>query len=1225
MRIQSRGLNAMMAGIIGLSSLGIALAPAASATVTDLKINEVFSDGIDFVELLNGGSTPIELQGLKFNDGGGKAPVELVAASTVLAPGAYYTFEPDALWGIGLGKGDSATIFATDGTTVIDTVTWPAGTHATPSLGRCGNGVGPFVLNNTATRGAANDCPSPFDPIVINELRSNDAAGGLDFVELTNTGATAIDVSSLSFVDNDVTHVPISFAAAGTVIAPGAFFSFNTETINGGKGYGLGKGDSVTILDGTNVVDTYAIAAGEHATPSIGRCPDGVGPFAVNVTATSGSANHCAATPGADKIKINEVNSDPTDWFELINIGSVPVDVSGWKYSDSTTSTTFAVAAGSVIPAGGFLQIASEAGLGKGDAVHLYLPDGLTELDATTWPAGTHATSWGRFPDGIGAFGTLTPTPSAANQASGPITEPPALDVNWNDIEINEVTSLNIGDPGNPGIGDAVELHNSGTHSVTIEGWKQTDSGPASGAVALTLADLKVWNGTSLQPAPGWTIPAGGYVTFSSKKGLSGGGDGVKIYGPAGASQLIDEVTYGDGDAGVTSNYLSDARAFAACPDGSDEFWRVTVNSFGASNASACDTKTRRFETKVVLNEISNVSGKAELLNTGTASEDISGWELVDSKGRVAFTVPQSTTIPAGGFFLADSMTGLQSVDSLTIRNTTGGSFIGYKWTEDGIESYSRCDSFGKVSFVETPAATWGAANACPQLATKAWPGPSAITTVDSVDAFTDLDANDEGDVSGVTFDPADPSILWAVMNKGRLFKMHKVGAKYEVFPEWDGGLPVRFADGGGELDAEGVAVGPDGAVYLTSERDNARAKSTSHNKIARFDVSNVTSGTKELVASHEWDVNDLVVTGSNLGLEGIAYVPDAFLVDSGWKVGNKAYQASDYATPGLFVTAVEGTGNLHFFSLAVGGAPIEVKVEKSGFPWSMDVAYDADRKALWTLCDDSCRGVYNFLTVHNGDFTVQESYARPADMPNLNNEGMAIAPWSTAVDSKVEVIWADDGDTDGHSLRAGHLELPVAEVPVVVEPGVKAASTVTASATKALYGQSTVITVKVSPATATGTVQVKRGASVLGSAKVSRGSASLTIPARTLAPGTTALAVSYGGDAKLEPSTGTLRVAILKSTSKISSIKVSTPKPKAKKTTLVATVRVKSATGVPTTGTVRVKLGTTIYQAKINNGAAKITIPKQDKKGKKKLTIQYTGSSTVSSSAVVAKSVRWR
>ncbi|WP_292830867.1 lamin tail domain-containing protein [Microbacterium sp.] len=739
-------------------------------------------------------------------------------------------------------------------------------------------------------------------------------------------------------------------------------------------------------------------------------------------------------------VKINEVSSDPADWIELINTGSAAVDVSGWLVSDNarTSDPTHVqpLAEGTLIPAGGFLKVDyTAAGFGKGDEANLYLPDASTVVDTTTWPAATHATSWGRCPDGNGVFRGTEPTPGAANICA--VTPPPALDPGWDDIEINEISSLNDDDAGNTGLKDAVELVNTGGSDVSVEGWYQTDSGAAEGASPLTLADLRAWDGDSLEPAGSWIIPAGGYVVFSSKKGLSGEGDSVKLYGPgadAATRLLIDEQSYGDGDAGVSDAYESDALASAACPDGSDDFWRVTESSFGRDNADSCATKSRRLDTTVVLNEVSNVGGKAELLNGGTAPVEISGWELLDSDGNVVHTVPVGTVLAPGAFYVGHDIVGLESADSLTVRRgDDGASVIAHTWYEDGIASYSRCELFGTVSYVETPTATWGSVNACPALSTEIWPGASTVEVVDAVDAFTDLDANDEGDVSGVAFDPNDPSILWVAMNKGRLFKMHQVDGLYTAFPEWDGGLPLRFVDGGGELDAEGVTVGPDGAIYLTSERDNLRAKGTSYNKVARYDVSAVSSATTELIATHEWDVNEFVQTGTNLGLEGITYVPDAFLVNAGWRAGGAAYTAAAHPTPGLFVTAVEGTGALHFFSLAVGAPPVEVKVEASGFPWSMDVAYDPDRAALWTLCDDSCGGVYNILKVVDGDFRVDRTYARPAGMPNLNNEGMAIAPSSTCTDDFQDVVWADDGDTDGHSLRSG--TLPCVEVSVDPEP----------------------------------------------------------------------------------------------------------------------------------------------------------------------------------------------
>lgn len=903
--------------------------------------------------------------------------------------------------------------------------------------------------------------------VVINEVSSNGFAGG-DFIELYNLGTTPIDLTGYHLTDgkglaNDAADTDFSDIVLQGKIAPKSHAVLYTEgTAALPKSFGLGSGDAATLLspDGATVIDSHSWTT--HVTPSFARPADGTGAFAATTAPTPGGPNALTSTAEA-QVSLNEYLSDGAgtsaeglhDYVEIHNAGSAPIDLSGWYVTDGAGAPTAADrvtlgGASAVVPAGGYLAVETELldteipagftylpasngtksgfGLSKTDWAFLYKPDGT--LVSTTFKGllpDEHANTWSRLQPGTGLWrnGALQ-TPGAVNAFPGAGPEAPPLDPNWDDVEINEISSLNADDDGNPGLGDAVELHNTGTSAVSIEGWYQVDSGAATGAAALTLADLKVWDGDSLEPATGWSIPAGGYVVFSSKKGLSGEGDAVKVYGPGtdpATRQLVDEQAYGDGDGGVSDNYESDALAFAACPNGSDEFWRVTASSFGRDNTASCGTRSRRLDTPVVLNEVSNTAGRAELLNTGAAAVDIAGWQLLDSTGTAVHTVPAGTTLAPGGFYLATGIAGLDSADSLTIRRASDqATVVAHTWYEDGIASYSRCDLFGSVSYVETPTATWGAANACPALATVAWPGGSSVATVDAVDAFTDLDANDEGDVSGAAFDPRDPSVLWVVMNKGRLFKMHKVGGLYESFPEWDGGVPLRFADGGGELDSEGVTVGPDGAIYVTSERDNLRARSTSYNKIARYDVSGVTAATTQLVATHEWDVNTQVVTGTNLGLEGVTYVPDAFLVESRWSVGGAAYTAATHPTPGLFVAAVEGTGDLHFFSLATGSAPVLVKTERSGFPWAMDVTYDADRQALWALCDDGCGGISSLLRVTDGAFAVERSYARPAGMPNLNNEGMAIAPRSTCANGAQEVVWTDDGDTDGFSLRAGTL-----------------------------------------------------------------------------------------------------------------------------------------------------------------------------------------------------------
>src|SRR5690606_12029795 len=149
----------------------------------------------------------------------------------------------------------------------------------------------------------------------------------------------------------------------------------------------------------------------------------------------------------------------------------------------------------------------------------------------------------------------VPPTKGTANDC---VVRPPAeLDPNWDDVEIDEISSLNDDDAGNPGFGDAIELVNTGDQPVSIEGWRQVASRAAWGAIIINLAELRRRNGDSFEPANDWFIPAGGYVAFTSKNGLSGEGDAVKVYGPGAdvaERQLVDEQAYGDGQAGVSDN-----------------------------------------------------------------------------------------------------------------------------------------------------------------------------------------------------------------------------------------------------------------------------------------------------------------------------------------------------------------------------------------------------------------------------------------------------------------------------------------------------------------------------------------------------------------------------------------------------------------------------------------------------------------------------------------------
>jgi 5'-nucleotidase len=95
------------------------------------------------------------------------------------------------------------------------------------------------------------------------------------------------------------------------------------------------------------------------------------------------------------------------------------------------------------------------------------------------------------------------------------------------------------------------------------------------------------------------------------------------------------------------------------------------------------------------------------------------------------------------------------------------------------------------------------------------------------------------------------------------------------------------------------------------------------------------------------------------------------------------------------------------------------------------------------------------------------------------------------------------------------------------------AATTVTGTADDVPYGQEGTVEVQVHSTNPTGgTVEVRDGARVLGSSAVAEdGSATVTLPARSLSVGSHQLTLAYSGDAANEPSTGTVTVTVVKAT----------------------------------------------------------------------------------------------
>ncbi|GLX93050.1 lamin tail domain-containing protein [Herbidospora sp. NBRC 101105] len=587
----------------------------AADPVPSIKVNEVESNGGtpgDWVELTNTGTVPVDIGGwlVKDND---DTHVLTIPAGTTVAPGAFLVLDTEVAYG--LGGADSVRVFLADGVTLVDSHTWAA--HAPVTWGRCPDGTGEFAATVAPTKGAANDCGTPSAFVKINEIESNGGTPG-DWVELVNVGPVPVNIGGWLVKDNDDTHVLT--VPVGTTVAPGAFLALDTEVA-----YGLGGADSVRVFlaDGVTLVDSHTWAA--HAAVTYARCPDGTGVFTDSTAATKGAANTCGAP--ASTVKINEVESNggtPGDWVELTNTGAAPVDVSGWIVKDNDDTHVHTIPAGSTITPGGFLPVDVELsyGLGAADSARLYSADGLTLVDSHTWPA--HATAtYGRCPDGTGAFTDTTAATKGAANACGSTT--PA-GTPW---------------PGGAGVATADAAGVLGGNMSGLYYQPSGDAGPGSlwavknGPGTLYRLERKgaVWTPAETHPlkfptglgdpdAEGVTVtPAGVFVSTERDNGVGGvsrpavlrfdpaGGDGTLTATkewvltadlPAvGANAGLEAITWVP-DSYLTAEGFVDERTGAAYrpgdyPDHGDGLFLVGVEGTGGVYAYALDQNGAAF------------------------------------------------------------------------------------------------------------------------------------------------------------------------------------------------------------------------------------------------------------------------------------------------------------------------------------------------------------------------------------------------------------------------------------------------------------------------------------------------------------------------------------------------------------------------------------------------------------------------------------------------------
>ena len=409
----------------------------AQAGAENIVINEVATKGTEFVELANKGNADVDISGWVLFDSGDGADNQpfVIPSGTKVPAGGYYVATTES--NFGFDGNDGVTLYDAAGKQV-DSYSWTSHPNDGESWSRLEDMTGEFN-SNQITEGAKNTAPVLVDPknIVINEVVSNGDPVA-DWVELYNKGTAPIDISGWKVIDNDPKKNAPIITPNGTVVQPGGFYAFYTDgkenTPDKSNGFGLGKGDSVTISDANGIqIDSVSWGDG-HATPW-GRQPDGTGEFSdlsrQNVKPTRGAANSAESSPSTpldSNVVINEVesNGDPLDdWIELYNKGRDAADISGWQLTDKggLSKHKVTIPDGTILQPGEFIAFYVDAlagagnngfGLGEADEAVLYDNKG-NQIDRIDWTSHSKRTL-GRLPDGTGEFSeTGKPTRGAAN------------------------------------------------------------------------------------------------------------------------------------------------------------------------------------------------------------------------------------------------------------------------------------------------------------------------------------------------------------------------------------------------------------------------------------------------------------------------------------------------------------------------------------------------------------------------------------------------------------------------------------------------------------------------------------------------------------------------------------------------------------------------------------------------------------------------------------------
>ena len=289
-------------------------------------------------------------------------------------------------------------------------------------------------------------------------------------------------------------------------------------------------------------------------------------------------------------------------------------------------------------------------------------------------------------------------------------------------------------------------------------------------------------------------------------------------------------------------------------------------------------------------------------------------------------------------------------------------------------------------------------------LTPTAWPGSATVAVADTQCAWKTSTGPEGRDVSGLVFDPSNANVLYIVKNKSWVYRLVKQGGLWvpDTSNGWGAGKQIFFPGSTdsqtNQPDSEGLTVGADGALYVTTERNNA-ANTIPLNSILRFDPTQ--SGT-QLVATDQWNLTaefpELHPGSKHRGEPRLRrrhlrarQLPHRQRVRR--PVDRQDLQADRLPAarqPACTSRRSRTTASCTPTRCIADHTFHRVAVVDTGMGHVMDVQFDADTQRIWALCDNTCGVVSTVLKVSStGTIVPDVAYSKPASLPEQQHRGL--------------------------------------------------------------------------------------------------------------------------------------------------------------------------------------------------------------------------------------------